>query len=78
MRTTSCLIGALIGVGSIYAGPPIASHDAKIEDVQLHYLTAVMVQQRRLSASVQEQYRLILLKNFVRIKSIIPAAARPV
>jgi hypothetical protein len=35
-------------------------------------------EQRRLSASVQEQYRLILLKNFVRIKSIIPAAARPV
>jgi pimeloyl-ACP methyl ester carboxylesterase len=40
MRTTSCLIGALIGVGSIYAEPPISSHDAKIEDVQLHYLTA--------------------------------------
>jgi len=40
MRTTSCLIGVLIGVGSIYAGPPIASHDAKIEDVHLHYLTA--------------------------------------
>src|SRR6266480_4079525 len=40
MRTISCLIAVLISVGSIYAEPPIDSRTAKIDNVDLHYLTA--------------------------------------
>jgi hypothetical protein len=40
MRTISSLIAVLISVGSIYAEPPIDSRTAKIDNVDLHYLTA--------------------------------------
>src|SRR6266566_2057036 len=40
MRTISCLIAVLISVGSIYAEPPIGSRTAKIDNLDLHYLTA--------------------------------------
>src|SRR6266487_2108436 len=40
MRTISSLIAVLIGIGSIYAEPPIDSRTAKIDNVDLHYLTA--------------------------------------
>lgn len=40
VRTISSLIAVLISVGSIYAEPPIDSRTAKIDNVDLHYLTA--------------------------------------
>src|SRR6266550_6005509 len=40
MRTISSLIAVLISAGSIYAEPPIDSRTAKIDNVDLHYLTA--------------------------------------
>src|SRR5947208_15902654 len=40
MRTTYCLIAGLVSLGSVYAEPNIALHTAKIDNVQLTYLTA--------------------------------------
>jgi pimeloyl-ACP methyl ester carboxylesterase len=40
MRTTLCLIAVLVSLGSIYAERQIVSRTAKIDNVQLHYLTA--------------------------------------
>src|SRR5947208_1142554 len=40
MRTTYCLIAGLVSLGSVYAEPNIALHTAKIDNVELHYLTA--------------------------------------
>jgi len=40
MRTISSLIAVLISIGAIYAEPPIDSRTAKIDHVDLHYLTA--------------------------------------
>jgi pimeloyl-ACP methyl ester carboxylesterase len=40
MRTITCLIAVLISFGSVYAEPQIDSRTAKIDNVELHYLTA--------------------------------------
>ena len=40
MRTMFCFIAVFVSLGSAYAEQQIASRDAKIDNVQLHYLTA--------------------------------------
>src|SRR6059036_1142897 len=40
MRTIHCLIAVLVCLGSAYAEPQIDSRTAKIDNVELHYLTA--------------------------------------
>src|SRR5258705_10960018 len=40
MRTIYCLIAVLVSLGSVYAEPQIVSRTAKIDNVELHYLTA--------------------------------------
>src|ERR1700693_1114048 len=40
MRKIFCLIAALVCLASAYAEPQIDSRTAKIDNVQLHYLTA--------------------------------------
>src|SRR6202040_1874707 len=40
MRKIFCLIGVLVCLGSAYAEPQIDSRTAKIDKVELHYLTA--------------------------------------
>src|SRR5882724_6202821 len=40
MRKIFCLIAALVSLGSAYAEPQIDSRTAKIDNVELHYLTA--------------------------------------
>src|SRR2546422_10152270 len=40
MRTIHCLIAVLVSLGSVYAEPQIDSRTAKIDNVELHYLTA--------------------------------------
>jgi pimeloyl-ACP methyl ester carboxylesterase len=40
MRTIYCLIAVLVSLGSVYAEPQIVSRTAKIDNVELHYVTA--------------------------------------
>src|SRR3954453_22781518 len=40
MRSIYCWIAAIVSLGSIQAADPIAARDAKIDNVQLHYLIA--------------------------------------
>src|SRR5213593_3289397 len=40
MRKIFCLIAVLVRLGSAYAEPQIDSRTAKIDNVELHYLTA--------------------------------------
>ena len=40
MRSFYFWIVTVISLGTVYAAEPIAAHDATIDNVQLHYLTA--------------------------------------